>query len=272
MSKTKNRLPSHFICYMFSALLVVSCAAILPSRNLLKRNVFLNDERFSESSSLCVHNLQNFTFYAMNMAFLRPCARMLRKTSLRVCMIEGNERRHLGPTLQDLRTSNQDSKLHLASIHFSAQYLTTPGDQKTRVWKNSVEKCGKHLGPTLNEIAQMKKDQRSSNKIERDRDNDTNDGSGPTKVIVPNLICFEISLTTLVILAQTQVDVLIKYGVERKDLPSTKVKQRGPASYPISDKYDSFFSPGPSNCAFTRAARNQTRLDFLVEQQVVYQL
>ncbi len=125
------------------------------------------------TNPVLLSNLQNFTFYAMNMAFACSHASTLPAKPCSICMIEGIERRHLGPTLQDLR-------VRMPGV---AQLLTTQFESKSLVWRNSVEKRGKHLGPTLDEIAQMKREQQKNGPaLHKQQNPDDDDGNGPTKV------------------------------------------------------------------------------------------
>ncbi len=65
-----------------------------------------------------------------------------------------------------------------------AQLLTTHFEAKSLVWRNSIEKRGKHLGPTLDEIAQMKREHQKQNApgLQKLTPFDDDNGDGPTKV------------------------------------------------------------------------------------------
>ena len=108
-----------------------------------------------------------------------------RLSPVKICVMDGAERRHLGPTLQELRKLNSESKLKV-SERFPVQFLTSFSDGNATpsagVWKNSVEKRGKHLGPTFEEIVNMKRD--SHIKAEHCITNKPHldSGMGPTQV------------------------------------------------------------------------------------------
>ena len=151
------------------------------------RSVVLKDThgKFnSQGNPVLLNTLHNFTYYAMNMAFACPRVKVLPIQSRSICMNEcnGDERRHLGPTLQELRVR----------VPGVAQLLTTQFEAKSLVWRNSVERRGKHLGPTLDEIAQMKREQQLKPNVPANLKQipDNDDGNGPTKVLYSIFLSF----------------------------------------------------------------------------------
>ena len=131
----------------------------------------------SRKGTVVQNNLHNFTMYALNMAYipLPLSTRILNRPLLSMDM----ERRHLGPTLQELRSRNQISK-EMPPASISTQFLTSPSEAEPQMWRNSFEKHKKHLGPTLDDIVQMKKEQ--VNKVDVKTKTSVDDPDAPTTV------------------------------------------------------------------------------------------
>jgi hypothetical protein len=166
----------------------VSTAISLPESRTsieVRRSKERRIERVVGEDLVSNHELQNFTCCAKSMAFTSPsipCRQDSRSRPLHLYMVDGSERRHLGPTLQELRSLNSVIQNEKPPVRSPAHFLTSLGDG---TWKNSADKRGKHLGPTFEEILQMK--QESKNTMSRSCRSVLNEslvenGKGPTQV------------------------------------------------------------------------------------------
>ncbi len=130
-----------------------------------------------QSSNTPFNNLQNFTAYTLNMAFISCIYRPRLPIQLSMGSEDNELRRHLGPTWHELRTTSSSP---LPATPFATQYLTSFSESKLS-WKNSLEKQKRHLGPTIDEIIEMKKEE-SSSKSGSTIHLFSNDPNGPSQV------------------------------------------------------------------------------------------